>query len=88
MDLPFQPSGWDTEARELMAESGYSLEEAVEAVTLRYLREGYYQPLFDSVRRGHVHGAAVMAYVAAMCDPKHRTGHAANLRYEFGVKEQ
>ena len=47
MEIPFQPSGWDVEARQLIAEGGYTVEHAVETVTLRYLTAGDYRPLLD-----------------------------------------
>jgi hypothetical protein len=86
MDIPFQLSGWDTEARQLIAEDGCTVGHAVETVTLRYLRAGDYRPLFDSVMRGHTCGTQVKAFLAAMFDPKHRSGDSLSPRYEFGFK--
>src|SRR5262249_38490607 len=86
MELPFQESGWDSEARELIAQEGCTVEGAVESVTFRYLRDGDCRPLGDSALRGHIHGPKVMVLVAAMLDPKHRTTHSARLRYRFGFR--
>ena len=83
MDIPFQPSGWDTEARQLIGEEGCTPKHAVETVTLRYLRAGDYRPLLDSVQRGHTHGGQVKALLTAMFDRKYRSGNSLSPRYEF-----
>ena len=86
MEIPFQPSGWDVEARQLIAEGGYTVEHAVETVTLRYLTAGDYRPLLDSKQRGHTCGGKVKECLAAMLDPQYRSRNSVSPQYEFGFK--
>ncbi len=86
MDLPFQLSGWDTEARELIAH-GYSRDCAIETVTLRYLRLGDYRPLLDAALRRHTHSPKVSAFLVGMFCPEYRPGQGEAIRYEFGFNE-
>jgi hypothetical protein len=86
MDIQLQPSGWDVEARQLIEREGYTFEQAIEAVTLRYLSAGDYRPLLNSALRGHTHSAKVTTYFAAMFDPKYRAGNSAEPLYGFGFK--
>jgi hypothetical protein len=86
MDIQLQPSGWDAEVRQLIGREAYTKEQAIEAVTLRYLCAGDCRPLLNSVLRDHIHTAELMAQLAAMFDPKYRAGHSANPVYGFGFK--
>jgi hypothetical protein len=85
MEIPFQPSGWASKVRQLIAaEDGCTVERAVETVTLQYLRAGDYRPLLDSVRRGHTHGPQVKALLAAMLDrQQHHSRNSLSPEYEF-----
>jgi hypothetical protein len=51
MDIPFQLSGWDSEARQLIEDEGCAPEDAVEIVVLRYLRAGDYRCALHNIRR-------------------------------------
>lgn len=86
MEIPFQLSGWDREARQLIAEYRCTVGQAVETVTLRYLRSGNYRPLFDSWLRAHVPGPKVRALLAAMLDPHYRAENSPDTDYEFVFK--
>jgi hypothetical protein len=85
---PFQLSGWDAKVKELVSERCFTLERAVEVVTLEYLRSsGDCRPLLDAALRGHMHSAKTMSVVAGMLDRKYRCGDAADVRYEFRFDE-
>jgi hypothetical protein len=85
MDIQLRPSGWDVEVRQLNERDSYTFGQAIEAVTLRYLRAGDYRPLLDSALQGHTHSAKVMTYLAAMFDPN-RAGNSVKPVYAFDVK--